>query len=151
MLILSLLIGIVAGLRAMMAPAAISWAAACGLLALEGSWLAFLGWRFTPWIFSLLAIAELVTDKLPSTASRKVPPQFAARLISGGLSGAAIGVGAGSWPIGLALGVAGALIGTLGGAAARAKLATAFGRDLPAALTEDAVAIALSAVVVLSL
>lgn len=151
MLILSLLIGIVAGLRAMMAPAAISWAAACGLLALEGSWLAFLGWRFTPWIFSLLAIAELVTDKLPSTASRKVPPQFAARLISGGLSGAAIGVGAGSWPIGLALGVAGALIGTLGGAAARAKLATAFGRDLPAALTEDVVAIALSAVVVLSL
>ena len=151
MLILSLLIGIVAGLRAMMAPAAISWAAACGLLALEGSWLAFLGWRFTPWIFSLLAIAELVTDKLPSTASRKVPPQFAARLISGGLSGAAIGVGAGSWPIGLALGVAGALIGTLGGAAARAKLATAFGRDLPAALTEDVVAIALSVAVVLSL
>ena len=151
MLILSLLIGIVAGLRAMMAPAAISWAAACGLLALEGSWLAFLGWRFTPWIFSLLAIAELVTDKLPSTASRKVPPQFAARLISGGLSGAAIGIAAGSWPIGLALGVAGALIGTLGGAAARAKLATAFGRDLPAALTEDVVAIALSAVVVLSL
>ena len=151
MLILSLLIGIVAGLRAMMAPAAISWAAACGLLALEGSWLAFLGWRFTPWIFSLLAIAELVTDKLPSTASRKVPPQFAARLISGGLSGAAIGIAAGSWPIGLALGVVGALIGTLGGAAARAKLATAFGRDLPAALTEDAVAIALSAVVVLSL
>jgi uncharacterized membrane protein len=151
MLILSLLIGIVAGLRAMMAPAAISWAAACGLLALEGSWLAFLGWRFTPWIFSLLAIGELVTDKLPSTASRKVPPQFIARLISGGLSGAAIGVGAGSWPIGLALGVAGALIGTLGGAAARAKLATAFGRDLPAALTEDVVAIALSALVVLSL
>ena len=151
MLILSLLIGIVAGLRAMMAPAAISWAAACGLLALEGSWLAFLGWRFTPWIFSLLAIAELVTDKLPSTASRKVPPQFAARLISGGLSGAAIGIAAGSWPIGLALGVAGALIGTLGGAAARAKLATAFGRDLPAALTEDVVAIALSVAVVLSL
>jgi uncharacterized membrane protein len=151
MLILSLLIGIVAGLRAMMAPAAISWAAACGLLALEGSWLAFLGWRFTPWIFSLLAIGELVTDKLPSTASRKVPPQFIARLISGGLSGAAIGIGAGSWPIGLALGVAGALIGTLGGAAARAKLATAFGRDMPAALTEDAVAIALSVVVVLSL
>ncbi|CAN5765093.1 DUF4126 domain-containing protein [soil metagenome] len=151
MLILSLLIGIVAGLRTMMAPAAISWAAACGLLALEGSWLAFLGWRFTPWIFSLLAIAELVTDKLPSTASRKVPPQFAARLISGGLSGAAIGVGAGSWPIGLALGVVGALIGTLGGAAARARLATAFGRDLPAALTEDVVAIALSVAVVLSL
>lgn len=151
MLILSLLIGIVAGSRAMMAPAAISWAAASGLLALEGSWLAFLGWRFTPWIFSLLAIGELVTDKLPSTASRKVPPQFAARLISGGLSGAAIGIAAGSWPIGLVLGVAGALIGTLGGAAARAKLATAFGRDLPAALTEDVVAIALSVAVVLSL
>ena len=38
-------------------------------------------------------------------------------------------------------GVVGAVIGTLGGAAVRAKLAQAFGRDLPAALIEDAVAI----------
>lgn len=151
MLILSLLIGIVAGLRTMMAPTAISWTAACGILALEGSWLAFLGWRFTPWIFTLLAIGELIADQLPATPSRKVPPQFAARLISGGLCGAAIGVGAGSWPLGLALGVIGALIGTLGGAAARARLAAAFGRDWPAALIEDAVAILAALAIVCAL
>ena len=100
-----------------------------------------MGWRFTPWIFSLLAAAELVTDQLPSTPSRTVPPQFGARLVSGGLCGAAIGYGLASLWIGLALGIVGAVIGTLGGAAARGRLAAAFGSDRPAALIEDAVAI----------
>ena len=52
---LALLIGVVAGLRAMTAPAAVSWAASLGLLTLDGSWLAVLGYRFTPWILTLLA------------------------------------------------------------------------------------------------
>ena len=39
------------------------------------------------------------------------------------------------------LGVVGAVIGTLGGAAARGRLAAAFGSDRPAAFIEDAVAI----------
>lgn len=151
MLILSLLIGIIAGLRAMTAPAAIAWAASCGLLALDGSWLAFMGWRFTPWILSLLAVAELVTDQLPATPSRKVPQQFGARIVMGGLSGAAIGIPTGSWVIGLVLGVVGAVIGTLGGAAARGKLAAAFGSDRPAALLEDAVAILGAVAIVLAL
>ena len=41
---------------------------------------------------------------------------------------------------GAGLGVVGAVVGTLGGAAARAAGARAFGRDLPAALIEDAIA-----------
>jgi uncharacterized membrane protein len=41
------------------------------------------------------------------------------------------------------------VIGTLGGRAARGRLAAAFGRDRPAALFEDAVAIGLAAVIVL--
>ena len=77
---LAFLIGIVAGLRAFMAPAAVSWAAHGGALDPQARW-AFMGYRFTPWIFSLLAAVELVTDQLPSTPSRKVPPQFAARLL----------------------------------------------------------------------
>jgi uncharacterized membrane protein len=48
MLVLALVIGIVAGLRAMLAPAAIAWAASIGIMPLQGPWLAFLGWRFTP-------------------------------------------------------------------------------------------------------
>jgi uncharacterized membrane protein len=51
--------------------------------------------------------------------------------------------------VGALLGVAGAVAGTLGGRAARAKLAAAFGSDRPAALLEDAVAIAGAALVVL--
>jgi uncharacterized membrane protein len=139
---LALAIGIIAGLRAMMAPAAVSWAAHLGLIDLSGSWLAFLGYRFTPWVFTVLAVVELVTDQLPSTPSRKVPQQFGARIVLGGLSGAAIGASGGALATGAVLGVVGAIIGTYGGAAVRARLAAMFGRDLPAALIEDAVAIA---------
>lgn len=46
--LLAILIGVVAGLRAMMAPAVVSWAAARGSLDLSGHWLAFLGYRWTP-------------------------------------------------------------------------------------------------------
>jgi len=151
MIVLALAIGFVAGLRSMMAPAAIAWAACSGRLSLDGSWLAFLGYRFSPWILSLLALGELVTDQLPSTPSRKVPVQFGGRLLTGGVSGAAIGVGTGSWIIGLLLGLAGAVIGTLGGAAARSRMAAIFGNDRPAALIEDAVAILAAVAVVLSL
>lgn len=140
-LLLALLIGAVAGLRAFTAPAAISWAAATGALPLDGTMLAFLGYRFMPWIFTALALLELVGDQLPSTPSRKVPQQFGARLIAGALSGAAIGLGGGILIGGLVAGLIGAVIGTLGGAAARARLASAFGRDLPAGLIEDVVAV----------
>ncbi|TPG55176.1 DUF4126 domain-containing protein [Sphingomonas glacialis] len=150
MIMLALLIGIVAGSRTMLAPAAIAWAATRGL-ALDGSWLAFFGWRFTPWIFSLLALGEFVGDVLPTTPSRKLAGPFGARLVSGGVSGAAIGVGAGMPLVGLGLGLIGAVVGTLGGAALRTRLAVAFGRDLPAALVEDALALAAAAIVVFAL
>ena len=144
----ALLVGVIAGLRAMIAPAAVSWAAFFGFLDLEESWLAFLGYRFTPWILTLLALIELVTDQLPSTPSRKVPVQFATRIIMGALAGGAIGAAGGSVIVGLAAGAVGAVIGTLGGAAVRARLAMSFGKDRPAALLEDAVAILGAALIV---
>jgi hypothetical protein len=52
--LLALVIGIIAGLRTMTAPAAMSWAAYLGYLNLGGGWLAFMGYRFTPWLFSVL-------------------------------------------------------------------------------------------------
>ncbi|MES3081760.1 DUF4126 domain-containing protein [Sphingomonas faeni] len=150
-LILAFVIGIVAGLRAMLAPAAVAWVASKGMLPLQGTWLAFLGYRFTPWIFTLLAATELVTDQLPSTPSRKVPPQFAARLLTGGVSGAAVGYGIGAPLPGIVLGIVGAVFGIYGGAALRARLAATFGSDRPAALIEDAIAILLAVLVVLSI
>jgi uncharacterized membrane protein len=98
----------------------------------------------------LLAGGELFTDQLPATPSRKVPIQFGARIASGALCGAAIGLDQGSAMAGLALGVVGAVIGTLGGAWARGRLAALFGRDTPAALIEDAVAILAAAFVACS-
>lgn len=90
--VLAFLIGVVAGLRSMTAPAAISWAARLGWLHLENTWLAFLGYAATPYIFSLLAIGELIADKLPKAPSRKAPVGFIGRVASGALCGAAIGV-----------------------------------------------------------
>jgi len=144
----ALLLGVIAGLRAVTPVAAVSWAASLGILKLTGTPLAFLGAAITPWIVSVIAIGELLNDKLPNTPSRKVPVQFGGRIVSGGLAGAAVGLSAGALLPGLVLGAVGAVIGTLGGAAARGKLAAAFGRDLPAALIEDLVAVGGAALVV---
>ena len=64
----------------------------------------------------------------------------------GGLAGAIYGNGDGRYIAGGALGGAaigavGAVIGTLGGAEVRGRLAARFGQDRPAALIEDAIAI----------
>jgi uncharacterized membrane protein len=139
--LLALCIGVVAGMRAMTAPAAISWAAHLGWLSLQSRWFAFLGYAWTPWILTLLAVVELITDQLPSTPSRTVPLQFGTRLVTGALSGAALGAAGGSLPMGGIAGTIGAAIGTFGGRALRARLASAFGSDTPAALIEDAIAI----------
>jgi uncharacterized membrane protein len=140
--VFALLIGVIAGLRAMTAPAAVSWAAALGWINLQGTIFAFMGAAITPWIFTVLAIVELVSDQLPQTPSRKVPMQFGARIISGAFCGAVLGAAGGQLIGGLIAGAIGAVIGTLGGAEFRARLVAATGgRDLPIALLEDVIAI----------
>ena len=134
----ALLIGVVAGLRAITPLAAISLAAWLGWIDLSASPLSFVGHIITLVVLTLLAIAELVTDQLPNTPSRKVPMQFGTRIVVGALAG---GLLTGDWIIGGILGAIGAVIGTLAGAELRSRLARAFGRDLPAALLEDAVAV----------
>ena len=140
------LIGVIAGLRSMTAPAAVSWAARLGWLHVENTWLAFLGFAATPYIFSVLAIGELIADQLPKTPSRKAPPGFITRILIGALCGAAFGASGGgnnaSWIGGLVAGVIGAIVGTLGGYEFRVRLVKASGgKDLPIALLEDAIAI----------
>jgi uncharacterized membrane protein len=140
--VFAFLIGVIAGLRSLTAPAVVSWAARLGWLHVENSWLAFLGFAATPYILSVLAIGELIADKLPNTPSRKAPPGFIARIVTGGISGAAIGAGSDSWAFGLVLGIIGAIAGTLGGYELRAQLVKATGgKDLPIALLEDVIAI----------
>jgi uncharacterized membrane protein len=146
---LAFLIGIVAGLRSMTAPAAVSWAARAGWLHLENTWLAFLGFAITPYIFSALAIAELIADQLPKTPSRKEPVGFATRVVSGAFCGAAIGAANGAMIGGAVAGVLGSVVGTLGGYEFRTRLVKMNGgKDLPIALLEDAIAIGAALLIV---
>jgi uncharacterized membrane protein len=131
--LLAFLIGVVAGLRSMMPPAAVSWAARLGWLHLENTPLAFLGFAATPYILSLFAIAELIKKTL-------VP--FTARIVTGAFSGAALGAPIGGLAGGLVAGAAGGVAGTLAGYEFRRRLVKATGgKDLPIALLEDAIAI----------
>jgi uncharacterized membrane protein len=137
-------IGLACGLRAIAGLAAVSWAANSGHLPLKGTFLAFLGNRITAIILSVMALGELVTDKLPKTPSRLVPPQLGARLLTGATSGAAVGLSKGNFVVGLIAGIVGSVLGAYGGSKARALAARSFGRDLPAALLEDVLAVALA-------
>jgi uncharacterized membrane protein len=88
-------------------------------------------------------VLELVTDQLPATPSRTVPIQFSARVAIGALAGAILALAETKSVFGGVLaGCIGAVIGTIGGHAARARLAESFGRDRPAAIVEDIVALA---------
>jgi uncharacterized membrane protein len=147
---LAFLIGVVCGLRAVLGLAAVSCSARLQHLHLEDTWLAFLGYAATPYVLAVMALGEIVNDKLPKTPSRTLPPSFIARVVTGSLAGAAIGASNHLLIPGLLVGALGSVIGTLGGARARAAAANLFGKDLPAALLEDAVGLGLALFVVLS-
>jgi uncharacterized membrane protein len=142
--VVALVLGIVSGLRTFTSPAAASWAARTGLLVVSGTPAAFMGFTYTPIIFTVLAIGELIIDKSPKTPSRKAPSQLIARILSGSLVGATAGAASGALILGLLAGAIGAVVGTYGGATLRGRLSRAFGKDLPAALLEDAAAIVFS-------
>jgi uncharacterized membrane protein len=74
--IVALIIEIVAGLRAFVAPAAISWLAHIKPTHFADTWASFMSSVRALGIFSILVIVEFVTDQLSKTLSRKVPMQF---------------------------------------------------------------------------
>jgi uncharacterized membrane protein len=142
-LLLAFLIGIVAGLRSLTAPAVVSWAAHRNWIDLHHTPLSFMGSTVTVSIFVLLALGELVADQLPSTPSRTKPVGLIARIVLGGLSGACVAVaGAQSIVIGALLGAVGAVAGAFAGYEVRTRLVRALKvPDLVIAVLEDAVAI----------
>jgi uncharacterized membrane protein len=141
-LLFAFFIGVIAGLRTFMAPSMVSLAAGFGWIHLEGRPLHFMGHIITRCIFCLGALGELVIDKLPKTPSRKVPPQFIARVVTGSLSGATIGASQQSLTGGLIAGAIGAVAGTLGGAEFRSRVVAVIEvKDLRVALIEDLIAI----------
>lgn len=142
-LLLAFAIGIVAGLRALTAPAVVAWAARLQWIHLHGTPLAFLGSLPAVIIFTLLAVGELITDQLPSTPSRTAPVGLIARFLTGGLSGAAVAIaGSQSIALGGVLGAVGGIVGAFVGYQARTRLVKALGvPDFVIAILEDAVAI----------
>ncbi len=140
--VLAFLIGVIAGLRSMTAPAAVSWAARLGWLHLENTPLAFLGFPYYVLHFTALALGELVADKLPNNSEPENSAPFVGRIGTGALSGAAIGAASGGLIGGLIAGALGGVAGTLGGYEFRARLVKAIGgKDLPIAVLEDVIAI----------
>lgn len=146
----ALLIGILTGLRSLAPAAVVAWSAHAGWLALGGS-LAWMGATATAVVLALLAVGELVADKLPGTPSRTAPPGLVARLVMGALCGACITAAAGQGAAtGVLAGAVGGLVGCFAGYRARVGLRSALGvPDVVVALAEDAVAIAGALLVVL--
>src|ERR1700730_14032450 len=119
-------IGVVAGLRSLTAPAVTAWAAHLDWLHLQGTPFKFMGTTGVAILFALLAVVELVPDKLPSTPSRTAPPGLIARIILGGLSGAAIAAaGATAFALGAVLGALGGIAGAFAGYQVRTRLGRA--------------------------
>lgn len=142
-LLLPFLIGIFAGLRSLTAPAVTAWAVYMGWLKLEGP-LSFIGSFTSVVILTLLALGELVADKLPKTPNRTAPLGLIARLVTGGVTGACVAAAGGQGAFfGGLLGALGGVVGSFGGYHARKRLVRALGApDIYVALFEDLVAIA---------
>ena len=142
---LAFAIGLVAGLRSFTAPTVVAWAAHLGWINLHGSPLAFMGSAWAVGIFSILALVELVADKLPKTPSRTAPVGLCARLVTGAVSGACLAVAGGAtvW-LGALAGALGGIAGAFGGYQARVGLVRALRvPDFAVAIPEDVIAIGL--------
>ena len=140
----ALMLGAVAGMRSMLAPAAISKLGIPGKSSPDHPLRTWIQSPDARLILTALALGELIADKLPFVPSRKAPPAFLARVFSGALSAAALNDNAEALPLVLIFGAAGSVLGTWGGSALRSALAEAFGKDFPAALLEDCLAVALA-------
>lgn len=126
-LLFAFAIGFVAGLRTLV-PLAM-------LRAAKGDW--------TSYLFGLLALGELVADKLPMAPSRLGIGPFAGRVVVGAYAGSVVSVAQnGSLVAGIIAGALGAVIGTYAGHTYRTRLAGML-PDIVLALIEDAVALVL--------
>jgi uncharacterized membrane protein len=142
-LALAFAIGVVAGLRAMTAPAVVCIAAYLQWINLTNTHFAWMGSIITVAIFTLAALGELVNDKLPKTGPRTAIPSVVVRCLTGALAGAVVGIcGGASLVVGAVLGIIGALAGTFGGYQLRHQIVGGLKiKDLPVAIVEDIIAV----------
>lgn len=133
-LLVAFLLGFSVGLRTLTGPAVL-WLVKHG-----GLWAYALG---------ILALVEYALDLHPRAGARTHPLGLSARIVSGGFCGWAVTLGNGNGIVmaGIVVGVVAAVIGAFVGLAARLKSVRAIGR-VPAALVEDAIAVAISVIAV---
>ena len=139
-------LGGMTGLRSMTPIAVLCWFAYRGHLLVGGTWGQWAAKPVSVLVFAVLAVGELVGDKLPRTPDRTAPFPLFARVGFGGLVGALAATGLhGSAIEGIFLGAVPALAGAfLGFHLRRDLVAERSFPDLGAALVEDALAVGLS-------
>jgi uncharacterized membrane protein len=137
------MLGVVTGLRTMTPMAVLCWFAYAGHLPVDDTWAFWTGKLWVAVLFTVLAVGELIADKLPKTPNRTAPGPLIARLLFGGLIGAIVAAGLnGPGLEGVILGVLGALVGTYGGFLVRRELVQRLGwKDWHVAVVEDVIAV----------
>ncbi len=140
------LLGGLTGLRTMMPIAVLCWFSWIGHLDVYGSWAAWTGSGISVSVFTLLALGELIGDKLPKTPARTSAFPLIARIIFGGLVGAIAAKGLAGSPLeGAVLGGISAVAGAFLGFHVRQWLVKEKNcRDWYIASAEDALTILLS-------
>ena len=139
-------LGALTGLRTMTPMAVLCCFAWRGNLGVGGTWAFWSGRGITVAIFAVLALGEIIGDKLPKTPNRTAPLPLLARIGFGGLVGALAATGLGGSAIeGAFLGAIGALAGAYLSFNIRRHLVKLRGySDLLVALGEDIFVLGLS-------
>jgi uncharacterized membrane protein len=140
------LLGGLTGLRTMTPMSILCWFAWAGHLPVRHTWAFWSAQLVTAIVFSVLAVGELIGDKLPQTPNRIAPFPLIARIVFGGLVGAIAATGLHGAAIeGVVLGSISALAGSFLGFHLRQHLVKDNGyHDFTVALLEDALAIGFS-------
>jgi uncharacterized membrane protein len=135
------MLGLLAGMRTMSAPVLISRVARSGALASPGSKLAFLNSHSAASATALLALGELVADKVPKLPARTKAGPLTARAVSGAFAGAVLCAARKRSPwLGALCGAAGAVAGAFAAQHLRHAIKDGLGvPDAVVAVAEDAV------------
>jgi uncharacterized membrane protein len=133
------LLGLTTGLRSMTPIAVMCWFAYLGYLPVQGTWAAWTAWLWVAIAWTVLALAELVADKMPWIPARISKGPLLWRLVLGGLAGAIAATAmAGPGIEGVLLALIGTLLGAFGGYMVRRDVVEKSGiKDWQYAVGED--------------